>query len=164
MIFKPLRIATDNLSTMRSFHILKVYQWFPACLHTQRITIAFSKSIHKVHKGIQIFHPKDSIFIKSLQITGLIKLYQFGNHSLLFRIFSYAFRFLQPVYNLIDSLSVQTTHFPNLFLNLAVLFHQATVQTVRNRRFIFRVFHYIIEVFSFFLRHTVIIVASRSQH
>ena len=26
VIFKPLRIATDNLSTMRSFHILKVHQ------------------------------------------------------------------------------------------------------------------------------------------
>ena len=48
VVFKPLRIGTDNLCTMSCLQIFKVDQRLPAGFHTQWITITFCKSIHKI--------------------------------------------------------------------------------------------------------------------
>ena len=48
MIFEPLCIATDDLGTASSLKVFKINQRFPACLHAQRVAIAFGKAVHKV--------------------------------------------------------------------------------------------------------------------
>ena len=164
MVFEPLRIATDNLRTTGSFQIFEIHQRLPTCLHPQRVSVAFGKSVYEVDAGIQDFHPKDGIIVKGLQVSCFIELYQFGYNRFLFRILGNAFRFLQPIYYLFDGLTVQAPHFPHFLLNLAVLFHQAAVQPVRNRCFIFRIFHRVVKSLGFLLRHSVIIITCRSQH
>ena len=164
MIFEPLRIAADDLRTVGSFQILEVNQWFPTGFHSQRITITFCKAIHKIDSGIKIFHPKNSIFIEVLQTACFIKLNQFADHCLLRIIFSYRFRFLQPVYDLFNRLSIKSAYFPYFFLYFSILFDQTAVQSVWNRSFIFRIFHCSVEAFRLLLSNSVIIIAGRSQH
>ena len=66
MVFEPLRIAADNLRAAGSFQILEVHQRFPACLHAQRVAVAFGESVYEVDAGIQILYPQNGIIIKGL--------------------------------------------------------------------------------------------------
>ena len=49
MVLKPLCIAAYQLCTLGSFQIFKIHQRFPACLHAERVTITFGKTVHKVN-------------------------------------------------------------------------------------------------------------------
>ena len=164
MIFKPLRVTADNLRTMCRFQIFEVHQRFPTRFHPQRVAVTFSKSIHKIYSWIQVFHPKNSIFIEIFQIACFIELNQLGDNGLLRLILCHTFRFLQPINNLLNSLCIESAYFPNLLCQLSVFFYQATVQSVRNRCFVFRVFHITIKTFCLFLRHSIVIVTSRGQY
>ena len=164
MIFEPLRIAADNLCAVRSIQVFEVDQWFPAGLHSQRIAVTFCKAINEVNSWIKVFHPKDSIFIEVFQAACFVKLNQFADHSFLCIIFGNRFRFLQPVHNLFNRLSIKSAYLPDFFLYFPIFFHQSAVESVRNRSFIFWVFHCSVEAFRFLLSDSVVIIAGRSQH
>ena len=127
MVFEPLSIGTDSFRTTSSLKVLEVDKRLPAGLHTQRIAIAFGKAVHEIHARIQILHPQDGIIVEGLQVASFVILHQFGNDGFLFGCLGYAFGFLQPVDNLLECLTVKSTHLPYLFLNTAVFLHQTTV-------------------------------------
>ena len=66
MIFKPLRIAANHFRTVCSLQILEINKRFPTGLHAERITVAFGKTIYEINTGVQVFHPQNGVFVKSL--------------------------------------------------------------------------------------------------
>ena len=64
MVFKPLGIAADQLRAVRSLQILKVDQGFPTGLQAQGVAIGLSKTVDKIHAGVEVLHPQDGVIIK----------------------------------------------------------------------------------------------------
>ena len=164
MVFKPLGITADNFRAVSRFDILEINQRFPTSFHAQRVAITFGKPVHKVNPRIKVLHPKNCILVKVLQVTRFIEPDQLADNRFLRLILSNSFRFLQPVDNLLNRLRIKSAYFPYLFLQLSILFHQTTVQAIRHRSLVLRVFHCIVEVFGFLLRHSVVVVAGGGQH
>ena len=151
------------MSPFRCFEIFKVDDRFPARFHAQWIAVSFGKAVDKIYLGIEIFYPENGIFVELFQITGLVIIDEFLDDFFLLFVFCYAGSFFEPIYNLLDSFGIESAHFIGFFYDFSVTFYQTTIQSVRDRSFVFGIFHFVVKRFCLGLSHTIVIIACRGD-
>ena len=106
IVFKPLRVVTDNFSAFRRRNVFEVNIRLPAGSHAQRVAIAFYKAVYKVYLALSVFCPKDWVFVKLAQVAGNIVVYQRCHISFLGIVFGIFARLGKIIYDLGDSRAV----------------------------------------------------------
>ena len=83
VVLKPLRVLRHLDGTLRGCQVLVVDQRFPRAGDTQRVAVHLCETVHKIHAALQVFHPRNSVFVEGPEVAGLVERNQFLQHHFL---------------------------------------------------------------------------------
>ena len=112
-----------------------------------------------MRKGI--LHPRDVVFVPSLQVTRGVIVDEFLRVAALAVVLRHLVGLPQPADDGLDGLAIQTVSLIHVFIKFAVLFHQFGVQSVTDRLVVVGLAHLVVEGFYFCLFEVALIEVHR---
>ena len=145
MILKPLGVLADGVGTHGSLKVFEVDDGLPGGLHAHRVAIVFDEAVHEVDVRDGVLHPSDVVFVPGLQVARGVIVDELLRVVALAVVLRHLVGLLQPTNDGLDGLAIQTVSLVNIFINLAIFFHQLGIQSIANGLGIVGLAHLVIE-------------------
>ena len=160
VVLKPLGVIRDKLRAAGSHKVFEVRHRLPCTGYAQRVGVGLRKTVDEIHTAVEVAHPRDTIFIKQLEVTRLVEGDEFVDHLALLVILGIAECLAQPKYDMLQRLAVQPSNLIHALDNLAfVVLDELRVQSNPQRLFGVVLMRCVPRL-GFGLRHTLAVVVA----
>ena len=160
VVFEPLGVLADHLRAVRSLLVAEVDDAFVGGLAAERVAVILHETVHEVHVGPGVAHPRNIIGIPHPEVTGAEILDQLTDVFLLDVVLRHGLRLLQMGDNHLYGGPVEAVGLVDLLEDTALLLDQLAVEAVGDGVRVFLVGHPVVEAVHLAGRQVAVIVAA----